>query len=180
MAGTKTMVEHRAFVVPIGFVLGLVIIYKCIVTYLQGRALEKFIILGFATGICSIVSVITVCKHYVVHYSAAVSATIPAIVIILWQFVANTKNRKMNYRIKVAISIVILFAGIFSISDLIRSKIKNAHYRNQIIQDRIKLEELAVNINGKRLYTYHVPLSEFSIGMILYYSGIYELKERYI
>lgn len=168
----------RAYAVPIALVGGTILLIGGVVTRIRQAGQAPVAVLSIGTGIAAVLSALSVLKHYDLHYTAAVSATLPACVVCFYLLVKSWGLRLRFAGAALAVAAVLLMAA--------QIKGPLIHYlqsrTNATEQAKADLEEINSYLAGSKRaveFAYKSPFPQYGEGFIVTYASVPRLTYDY-
>jgi hypothetical protein len=170
---------NGAYAIPIALIGGLALLIGGLAAALKSTNNISVGTLSVGAGSAALLSAIMVVKHYEVHYTAGVSATLPASVVAgyllarVWGFRAG-----LPYAAGAA---ALLACMAYAAMPGLASHVLQGAQMNKML--RADAQEIAAQVAAnKRMveFTYKAPFAEFGEGFVLVIAEIPRLSEEYL
>jgi hypothetical protein len=168
----------RAYAVPIALVGGIVLVIGGVVARIKQAGQAPVAVLSIGTGIAAVLSALSVLKHYDLHYTAGVSATLPACVVSLY-LLARSWGLKFRFAGAALAATAVLLMAIQIKGTLI-------HYMqsrtNATAQAKADIEEINSYLAGSKRtveFAYKAPFPQYGEGFIVIYGSVPRLTYDY-
>jgi hypothetical protein len=136
-------------------------------------------VLSIGVAVAASFSALAVLKHYNEHYTAAVSATLPACVV-----AGYLLSKIWARRVEVAFSLVVAVAVLFMVYPVTgRLVARLTSYSEQSRLARADMQQIAALTAGSSratYYTYRSPFAQFGEGFVIDFASIPRLTEAYL
>jgi hypothetical protein len=136
-------------------------------------------ILGIGAAIAAALSAMAVLKHYNEHYTAAVSATLPACVVagyLMWKVWAP--RLEAAYRVVVAVAVLLM---VYPVAAGLAARLTfYAEQSRMAREDNEKIAALTAGSDRAIYYTYRSPFAQFGEGLVIDFASIPRLTEAYL
>jgi hypothetical protein len=136
-------------------------------------------VLSIGVAVAASFSALAVLKHYNEHYTAAVSATLPACVV-----TGYLLSKAWAWRVEAAYGLVVAVAALLMAYPVVGSlAARLTFYSEQSRMARADMQQIAaLTAGGSRAtyYTYRSPFAQFGEGFVLEYAGIPRLTAAYL
>jgi hypothetical protein len=169
----------KSYAMPLAVVGGMGVAISGVATGIRNPQQGPVAIIGIATGVAALLSGIIVLKHYDIHYTAGVSATLPALAISIY-----LAARAWNYKVAFIPAAVAAGAILLMASPVV---VDVGYYLNSRLHaDRLAQADLAAiearTAGSKRVvyYTYKAPFAQFGEGFVLNIADIPRLTFEYL
>jgi hypothetical protein len=171
--------RDKAFAVPLAVVGGFGLAAFGLVTGIRNAQQAPVAIISIATGIAASFSGIIVLKHYDLHYTAGVSATLPSAVISSY-LVAKAWNYKLGFiQAIVAVSAILLMVN--PVAATVRYSLSERSAAVPLAQaDMVAIRARIGAGKGAVYYTYKSPFLQFGETFVLHFAGIPRLTYDYL
>lgn len=170
---------NRAYALPVALIIGLGLVVGGLVMLLQSTKQAPVAVLCIGSGVAGLLAALIVLKHYEIHYTAGVSATLPACVVAGY-LLAQTWSFRAGLSYAVTASTVVGFIA-YLVTPMLGDYVTRSTELNKRIQ--ADKQELDVQIDmDKRLaeFVYKAPFAEFGEGFVLVIAEIPRLSEEYL
>jgi len=169
----------RAYAIPLALIAGVALNIAGVVAGIRNRQNDGVAVMSIGTGLAALYSALSVLKHYDIHYTAGVSATLPGCVLACF-LLARGWNPKARFAAVAAIAIAILFMTgpvLLEVRDVLTSRVNATH----LVAADIK-EVGAQTAGMERVvdYSYRVPFPQFVEGFVVHYAGVPRLTREYV
>jgi hypothetical protein len=168
----------RAYAVPIALVGGIVLVIGGVVARIKQAGQAPVAVLSIGAGIAAVLSALSVLKHYDLHYTAGVSATLPACVVSLY-LLARSWGLKFRFAGAALAATAVLLMAIQIKGTLI-------HYMqsrtNATAQAKADIEEINSYLAGSKRtveFAYKAPFPQYGEGFIVIYGSVPRLTYDY-
>jgi hypothetical protein len=171
--------RDESYAVPLAVIGGIGVVAWSLVAGIRNPQRVPVAIVGIATGVAALLSGLIVLKHYELHYTAGVSATLPALLIAAY-LLAGAWNDKVGFTLAaVAASVILLTA--YPVAVFVGRYVDSRLHADRLAQ--ADLVAIKARIMGsKRLvyYTYKAPFAQFGEGYALNMADIPRLTFDYL
>jgi hypothetical protein len=169
----------RAYAIIIALVSG-----PCLVIggFLAGRKGPEHVpaaLIGIGTGTASFFSALFVLKHYHIHYTAGISATLPATAVAAYLLV-----KSWDYRLRRAaaalVAITILLMA-YQMPKWLLPVLAGRTHTSELA--KADLQEIQARLSGRKLlveFGYGAPFAESGEGFIITFGSVPRLSEDYL
>jgi hypothetical protein len=168
----------RAYAVPIALFGGAGLAIAGLATGLKQAGQKPLAVLCIGTGVAAVLSALIVLKHYDLHYTAGVSATLPACVVCGYLL---TKSWNFGPRLVgatlVGMAILVMAVEVLgTLSSVVAVRTNN----NRLA--KADLEEINSYLAGSKRaveFTYKTPFAQFGEGFVVTYGSVPRLTYEY-
>ena len=169
----------RSYAVAVALIGGVLLGVAGFFTALRGAQHIPVGILGIGAGLASAMSATIVLKHYALHYTAGVSATLPASLVVGYLLIQDWGYRPRVVACGVAsVAIVVMAAtNIPPVSGLLRSRMAATEHV------KADLADIHTHLAGEKRvveYVYKVPFAEYGEGFVVFYGSVPRMTEAYL
>jgi hypothetical protein len=175
----RSIPGHRTYAVPLALIAGLALFIAGLVTGFRDRQNHGAALIGIGAGLAAAFSALSVLKHYDPHYTAGVSATLPACVVASWLF-AQTWNRRLRlYAAAIACLTALLMGG--PVLSGVTAVLADKYDATRSAQEDIK--EIAAQTAGMTRvvdFAYRVPFPQYGEGFVVYYAGVPRITQEHL
>jgi hypothetical protein len=171
----------RTYAVPIALLVGCVLVAGAFASSRRGPEHIPVTLISIGAGVASLLSAIFVMKHYGVHYTAGVSATLPASAV---AFYLLATSWGWGPRLRAAASplagiaiLVMAWQAWGAVADVLAAR---ADTSRQADADMAEIKALLAG--GKRPieFGYRAPFSWSGEGFVIYFASIPRLADDYV
>jgi hypothetical protein len=175
----RSIPGHRTYAVPLALIAGLALFIAGLVTGFRDRQNHGVALIGIGAGLAAAFSALSVLKHYDPHYTAGVSATLPACAVASWLF-AQTWNRRLRlYAAAIACLTALLMGG--PVLSGVAAVLADKYDATRSAQEDIK--EIAAQTAGMTRvvdFAYRVPFPQYGEGFVVYYAGVPRITQEHL
>jgi hypothetical protein len=175
----RSIPGHQTYAVPLALVAGQAFFIAGLVTGFRNRQNHGVALIGIGAGLAAAFSALSVLKHYDPHYTAGVSATLPACAVAFWLF-AQTWNRRLRFRAAAIACIAVLLMAGPVLSRVITVLEEKHDYTLSAWTDKKEIEARIAGITKVVDFAYRVPFSQYGEGFIVYYAGVPRLVQEHL
>ena len=148
-------------------------------TALRGLEHVPVGILGIGAGLASAMSAAIVLKHYALHYTAGVSATLPGSLVVGYLLVQH-----WGYRPRVIAGVVAAVAIVF-MSAQTMPVVTGVLTSRMVTVEHVKADmaDIRVHLAGEKRvveYVYKAPFAEYGEGFVVTYGSVPRMTEAYL
>jgi hypothetical protein len=170
---------NGAYAIPIALISGLALLIGGLAAALKSTNNISVGTLSVGAGSAALLSAIFVVKHYEVHYTAGVSATLPACVVAGY-LVARVWGFRGGLRYAAGTAALLACLAYFVMPVLTAYVFRSAQMTKLLRADE---QEIAAQIAASKRtveFTYKAPFAEFGEGFVLVIAEIPRLSEEYL
>ena len=169
----------RAYAIPLALIAGGALFIAGLVTGFRDRQKEGVAVVGIGAGLAALFSALIVVKHYKSHYTAGVSAALPACVVAGCLFARICNSRVRFSAVAISWVAVLLMAGpvLLRVRGVLASQSESTRLASE------DMKEISARTAGmKQLveFSYRVPFPQYGEGFIIYYAGVPRLTQEYL
>jgi hypothetical protein len=169
----------KAYAVPFALIAGGVLFVAGLITGIKDTQRNSIAVMSIGIGLAALFSALTVLKHYALHYTAGVSATLPACMVAFGLFAKGWKPRIRFSAVAVAwvVALFLLRPVLLNVISVLASR---ATATRLALAD---MEEIKVQIAGlKRVvdFAYRVPFPQYGEGFVIHYAGVPRLTQEFL
>jgi hypothetical protein len=169
----------KSYAVAIALIGGALLCVAGFVTSLRGAQHIPVGILGIGAGLASAMSATIVLKHYAPHYTAGVSATLPASLVAGYLLVQHSGYRPRVIAFGVA-AVAIAFMASLTIPAVTGVLTSRMVATEQVKADMV---DLRTHLAGEKRvveYVYKAPFAEYGEGFVVTFASVPRMTEAYI
>ena len=169
----------RAYAMPLALFAGGALFVVGLFTGLRNRQQNSVAVLAIGVGLAALLSALTVVKHYESHYTAGVSATLPACVVACWLLMRGWNSRVRSAAFASGWIACLLMAGpvLFNVADVLAGKSESTRLA---LVDRKEIATRLAGMNRVVDFVYRVPFPEYGEGFVVNYAGVPRLTQQYL
>jgi hypothetical protein len=168
----------RAYAVYIALIGGAVIITGGLATSLRGSQHFPAAVIGIGAGLACVLSAAIVLKHYALHYTAGVSATLPAGLVAGYLLMKD-----WGYRPRAVGAALVVAASLFMAAQTMPSLISVLASRTSTTElAKADREDIRAHLAGEKRvveFVYKAPFAEFGEGFVVTYGSVPRLTDAY-
>jgi hypothetical protein len=168
--------RDRAYALPIALVGGAGLVIAGLRTGLKRAPVA---ILSLGTGVAAMFSALIVLKHYGTHYTAGISATLPACVVCCYLV---ARSWRLGFRLIGATVVAIaIFLMASAVDWPLTYNLTNATKSSQLA--KTDLEEISAYMAGNNRtveFSYKVPFAQCGEGFVILYASVPRLTYEYL
>ncbi len=175
----------KSYAIPLALIAGGALLAAGLVTgfrnrqNVSSRQNDTVAIIGIGAGIAALFSAIGVLKHYESHYTAGVSAALPACVVAGWLFMGA-----WNVKVRFA-AVAIAWIGILLMARPVLPNVAStlAGKSDWTRLASADMKAVATQIEGMTKvvdYAYRVPFSQYGEGLVIHFAGVPRLTEMHL
>jgi hypothetical protein len=171
----------RAYALLIAMVGGPCLVIGGFLTARKGPEHVPVALISLATGTASFLSAIFVLKHYGIHYTAGVAATLPASVVAGYLL---AKSWGWDYRFRIAAIALAATATLFMADQTREWLIPTLAARTNKSQLALAdMQEIRARMAGDKRaveFGYRAPFSGYGEGFVVYYGSVPRMTDDYV
>jgi hypothetical protein len=170
---------ESTYAIPLALIAGGALFIAGLVTGFRDRQKDVVAVMGIGAGLAALFSALIVVKHYEYHYTAGVSAALPACVVACCLFARSWNSGVRVSAVAITWSAVLLMAG------PVLLKVRGALV-SQSESTRLALEDMkevsAQTAGMKQLveFSYRVPFPQYGEGFVIHHAGVPRLTQEYL
>ena len=169
----------RTYAVPLALLAGGVLFVAGLLAGFKNPQKHAFAVISIGAGLAALFSALIVVKHYETHYTAGVSATLPACVMACY-LLAQGWNDKARFSV-VAITCIamplmagpVLFKAIGALADRSDATLSAS-------EDMKQISALTEGMTRVVDFAYRVPFPQYGEGFVIYYAGVPQLTQEHL
>jgi hypothetical protein len=170
---------NRAYALPLALGGGVVLAVAGIMLAFTRSQHIPLAVLGIGAGTAALLSAVVVLKHYEVHYTAGISATLPACVVV-GDLLARARGLKFGSTGGVIAGIALMLMALFVVPNLTTYVTGRAQVARLAEADKKEIDAQIAAGNRMAEFMYRVPFAEFGQGFVLVLTGVPQLIEEYL
>jgi hypothetical protein len=171
--------KQKAYAVFIALLGGPALV---VVGFAAGLRNEKHIpvaVIAMGAGLASLLSAVAVLKHYDLHYTAGVSATLPSSVVAAYLLL-----RSWDWRVSAAAAAIAAIAALFMASEsmplLVSGQASKTAIRDGAKVDYEVIRARLASEKGVVEYVYHAPFAAWGEGFLVIYGAVPRMTDAYL
>jgi hypothetical protein len=169
----------RSYAIPLALIGGALLGVAGFFTALRGVQHVPVGILGIGAGLASAMSAAIVLKHYALHYTAGVSATLPVSLVVGYLLVQD-----WGYRPRGIAGVVAALAIVFMATLTIPSATGVLASR-MVATEQVKADgaDIRAHLAGEKrvvMFVYKAPFAEYGEGFVVSFGSVPRLTEAYL
>jgi hypothetical protein len=169
----------RVWAVPLAVVGGLGLAISGLVTGVRAAQQVPVAVMSIASGAAASLSALIVLKHYDIHYTAGVSATLPS-AIVAYYLVAKAWNHKPGF-IQAAIAVAAVLLMVSPVAENVKYVLSSRSAAVPRVQaDQEAIRTRTEGAKGAVYYTYKSPFAEFGETFVLLFANVPRLTYDYL
>jgi hypothetical protein len=168
----------RAYAIPIALLSGASLVVAGLATGLNRAGQIPLAVISIATGAAAVLSALIVLKHYDIHYTAGVSATLPACVVCSYLLTKSWSFGPRLVRATLAAIAILVMAAQVKVP-LIYTLASRTNGNQRAKAD---LEEINSYLAGSKRaveFAYKTPFAQFGEGFVIIYASVPRLTYEY-
>jgi hypothetical protein len=169
----------RAYAIPLALTVGAALYIAGLVTGFKYPQKSGVAIISIGAGLAALFSALIVLKHYDSHYTAGVSAALPACAVACYLFAQGWNSKVRFYAVAIAWVAVLFMAGSV-LMHVISALAGKSDYTRFALAD---MKEIGAQTAGmKRVvdFAYRVPFSQYGEGFVVYFAGVPRLTQEHL
>jgi hypothetical protein len=169
----------RTYAVPLALMAGGALFIAGLVTGFKDAQKNAVAVIGIGAGLAALFSALIVVKHYESHYTAGVSATLPACVMASY-LLARGWNYKGRFSAgAIAWIAVLLMAGpvLLKVTGVLAGK---SDATRSALEDMKEISALTAGMTRVVDFAYRVPFPQYGEGFVVYYAGVPRLTQEHL
>lgn len=177
----KAIPADRAYAVFIAMVGGAGLALGGFLTGRKGPQYVPVALISVGTGLASLFSAVFVIKHYDLHYTAGISATLPSSVVGGYLLLKSWgwNDRRQIVATGVA-ALAILLMAILSTKPLTSAMAQRTGTSELAKADLQEINALLAGSKQGVEFSYKVPFAAYSEGFVIYYASVPRLTDDYV
>jgi hypothetical protein len=169
----------RTYAMVLALIAGAVLFVVGVVTGIKDRQKDAVAIIAIGTGLAALYSSLIVLKHYDTHYTAGVSATLPACVVAICLF-----SGAWNFKARIA-AFALAWVAVVLMADPVLATIRyvlasRSNATQLALADRKDVAALTAGMTRVVDFAYRVPFPQYGEGMIVHFAGVPRLTQAYL
>ncbi len=169
----------KSYAMLLALIAGGALFIAGLVTGFRNRQNDGVAVVGIGAGLAALFSALIVVKHYDIHYTAGLSASLPGCVLACC-LLAQDWNSKVRFSaLAIACFAVLLMAGpvLPNVRDVLASR---SNTTRSALEDMKDIDAHTAGLKRVLDFAYHVPFSQYGEGFVVYYAGIPRLTQEYL
>ncbi len=175
----------KSYAIPLALIAGGALLAAGLVTgfrnrqNVSSRQNDTVAILSIGAGIAALFSAIGVLKHYESHYTAGVSAALPACVVAGWLFM-RAWHVKVRFAAVAVAWIGILLMARLVLPDVASTLAGKSDWTRLASADMEVVTAQTAGMTKVVDYAYRVPFSQYGEGLVIHFAGVPRLTEMHL
>jgi hypothetical protein len=171
--------SDKTYAIGLALIAGAVLVIAGLATGIKNRQKDGVAVMSIGAGLGALLSALIVLKHYDSHYTAGVSAALPACVVATCLFAGA-----WNFKARIAV-FVMAWAAVILMADPalanIRYVLANRSNSTRLALADIKdIAALTARVTRVIDFAYRVPFPQYGEGFLVAYAGIPRLTQEYL
>jgi hypothetical protein len=169
----------KAYAMPLALIAGGALFVGGLIKGLKNPREHEVAVVGIGAGLAAFFSALIVMKHYESHYTAGVSATLPACVVAGCLFTQAWKSKLRFSATAIAWLAVLLMAGpvLLNVTGTLASKSDATRLAREDIKE---IEARTAGMKRVVDFAYRVPFSQYGEGFVIHYAGVPRLTQEHV
>jgi hypothetical protein len=170
--------SDKTYAIALALITGVVLFIAGLVTGIKSRQKDGVAVMSIGAGLAALLSAIIVLKHYDSHYTAGVSAALPACVVAACLLV-----KAWNFKARIAVFVMAWVAVIF-MADPVLANVRyvlasRSNSTRLALADMKDIAALTAGVTRVIDFAYRVPFPQYGEGFVVNYAGIPRLTQEY-
>lgn len=169
----------RTYALPLALIAGGALFLAGLVTGFRSTQKAGVAVMSIGTGLAALFSALIVVKHYESHYTAGVSATLPACVVAGWLFAPAWNSRLRIAAVVVACGAALLMAGpvLLKVTGVLAAK---SDATRSALEDIKEIDAQTAGMKRVVDFAYRVPFPQYGEGFVVYYAGVPRITQEHL
>jgi hypothetical protein len=174
------MRAETAYAVPLAMIAGAALCVAGLITGLKNPQRDGVAVVGIGVGVAALLSALTVVKHYALHYTAGVSAALPACVVAGYLF-AQAWGFKFRSAPAVAVTCAAVLLMAYPVLTAVRSILAFKLESTLLaVEDMKDITALTSGMTRVIDFAYKTQFSQFGEGAVIGCAGVPRLTRQYL
>jgi hypothetical protein len=175
----RSIPGHKTYAIPLALIAGGALYIAGLVAGFRDRQNHGAAIVGIGAGLAALFSALTVLKHYDPHYTAGVSATLPACAVAFWLF-AQTWNRWLRLSAATIACLTVLLMAEPVLSGITAALAAKSDATRSALEDTKEIDAQTAGMKRVVDFAYRVPFPQYAQGFVVYYAGVPRLTQEHL
>jgi hypothetical protein len=169
----------KTYAIPLALMAGGALFIAGLLTGFRNRQNAAVAVICIGAGLAALFSAVVVVKHYDSHYTAGVSAALPACVVAGCLFSQTWKSRLRFSAVAIAWIAVLLMGGpvLLKVTGALTSK---SDASRSALEDMKQISDLTAGMKRVVDFAYRVPFPQYGEGFIVYYASVPRLSQEHL
>jgi hypothetical protein len=167
------------YAVPLALITGGALFVAGLVTGITNRQKDDIAVMAIGVGLAASFSALIVLKHYASHYTAGVSATLPACAVACG-LLAQAWDFKLRISAVAVAWVVVLFMARPVLPDVIGVLDNRSTSTRLALADKREIEAQIAGMKRVVDFAYRVPFPQYGEGFVIHYAGVPRLTQAYL
>jgi hypothetical protein len=173
----------KAYALPLALIAGMALFVGGLVIGFRNWQNHNVAVVAIGVGLAALCSALMVIKHYGFHYSAGVSATLPACAVACGLLAQRWKSEarfKVGFAaVAVAWGAALLMAGpvLQTVTAMMASKSENTRWARE---DMKEIDARTAGMKRVVAFAYRVPFAQYGLGFVVNSAGVPRLTQAYL
>ena len=167
------------YAVPLALITGGVLFVVGLVTGITNRQKDDIAVMAIGVGLAASFSALIVLKHYASHYTAGVSATLPACAVACG-LLAQAWDFKLRISAVAVAWVVVLLMARPVLPDVIGVLDNRSTSTRLALADKREIEAQIAGMKRVVDFAYRVPFPQYGEGFVIHYAGVPRLTQAYL
>jgi hypothetical protein len=171
--------RDKTYAMAFALIGGALLFIAGMVTGIKNREKDGVAVIGIGAGLAGLLSSLIVLKHYDSHYTAGVSATLPACAVAACLFAEawNFKARIAAFALACVAVLLMADPVLASVRHVLASRSNSTQLA---LADRNEIAALTAAMTRVVDFAYRVPFPQYGEGMVVHYAGVPRLFQTYL
>jgi hypothetical protein len=171
---------EATYAVPLAMIAGAALCVAGLITGLKNPQKDGVAVVAIGVGVAALLSALIVVKHYALHYTAGVSAALPACVVAGYLFA-----QAWGYRFRSAPAVAATCAAILLMAYPVLTSVRfilasRANSTRLAVEDMKDITALTSGMTRVIDFAYKTQFSQFGEGVVIGCAGVPRLTQQYL
>ena len=168
-----------AYAVPLALIAGAALWVAGIVNGFRNRQDNGVAVIAIGVGLAALLAALAVVKHYALHYTAGVSAALPACVVASC-LLARTWDIRVRWAAAAAAVVAMLYMARPVMWNVLDAAASRSARSQMLLEDRKEIDRQTAGLKHAVYFAYHAPFPQNAEGFVMKYANVPRLTAQYL
>ena len=170
---------EKAYAIPLAMLAGAALCIAGLVAGFRNRQEDGVAVVGIGVGLAALLSALIVVKHYASHYTAGVSAALPACAVAGFLFARTWSLKARSSAVAVAwvAALLMAYPVLANVGYVLAARSNSTRLA---LEDMKEITALTAGMTRVIDFAYKAPFPQFGEGMVSSSAGVPRLTQEYL